>query len=290
MGEKIRDLHSIKIGSSEFVIELNEGYTKDEGRIIHIQNKHFRYLINESVFLNFAATVLRAKSEMDYFKTHNVVNRSPQEFQQHELPDESTFTVLHRLEKIFCAIGIDYRYIEAGKRYITLVVDCKCYDRFEEAMKKEADIKKYAHPYGETFGYTFLYQMKEFELYRIDEVYMEVYFQLPCMSLTPSTWIPLDRRIQALSWKESVDNEVSKRVLDRRCYYIYRLCWAVFKDRGFSNFTIAVLSENKMILNDREFVECLRLVFFNFTEELIELLRNDKYSMIIPAYFAFQKY
>lgn len=39
MGEKIRDLHPIKVGSSEFMIELNEGYVKDEGRLIHTPNK-----------------------------------------------------------------------------------------------------------------------------------------------------------------------------------------------------------------------------------------------------------
>ena len=43
MGEKIRDLHSIKIGSSELMIELNEGNTKAEGHLIHVQNKHFRF-------------------------------------------------------------------------------------------------------------------------------------------------------------------------------------------------------------------------------------------------------
>lgn len=69
MGEKIRDLHSVKIGSAELMVELNEGNTKGEGRLIHVQNKHFRFLIGEKGFLELAATILRAYSEMQYYKT-----------------------------------------------------------------------------------------------------------------------------------------------------------------------------------------------------------------------------
>jgi hypothetical protein len=71
MGEKIRDISEIRICDSKFTIELNEGYTADEGRLIHVQNKHLRYLINQNGFMEFASTILRAREEMLFFKSCN---------------------------------------------------------------------------------------------------------------------------------------------------------------------------------------------------------------------------
>ena len=65
MGEKIRDIHPIKIGNSSLMIELNEGYTASEGRLIHIQNKKFRYLLRESDFYHLSSMVMRAWSEFE---------------------------------------------------------------------------------------------------------------------------------------------------------------------------------------------------------------------------------
>jgi hypothetical protein len=41
MGEKIKDIKSIGVSGMELMIELNEGYAKKEGRLIHIQNDKF---------------------------------------------------------------------------------------------------------------------------------------------------------------------------------------------------------------------------------------------------------
>ena len=56
MGEKIRDLKKIHIGKAEFMVELNEGYTKEQGNVMHIQNERFRYLFKEQDFLQVPNT------------------------------------------------------------------------------------------------------------------------------------------------------------------------------------------------------------------------------------------
>lgn len=290
MGEKIRDLHPIKVGSGEFMIELNEGGTEAEGRVIHIQNPHFRYLINEKAFMNLASTVLRARSEMDYFKSHHITNRRMEELPERQEADEHTYAVLREYAKLLHDAGIDYRYIEAGRNYITIIVNNDCYKEFRKVMDGRPEYKRWEHPYGDLFGYQFLYQVREFQLYEKDGVYMELYFQLPCMSLMPKIWIPLDRMIQRLTWSERETDPDGVDCLDKRCLFIYRLCWAVFKDQGFSAYTRKILMENSPVLKDPVTIECLKMVFFKFTDELVELLNNGDYDQVIPAYYSFDNY
>ena len=286
MGEKIRDLHEIRFGRSRFMIELNEGYKESEGRLIHIQNPHFRYLINEKGFLNLASTVLRAKAEMEYAKGNPPLKSETK---------ADRLTASSRVnEKTAWLAGalaeeqVDYRLIETGDRIATFLVDPGAKKAFRALMEKKECSRK-EHPYGKLFGYTYLYQMKEFELYESGGYYFEVYYQLPCMSLTPQTWIPLDRAIQKNAW-ERQDTEEGIRVLDDRSYYIYRLCWAVFRDGFFSGRTAAELEQRKQLLQDEPFLQLLGTVFFRFTGPLAKLLAEGKYEEIIPEYYRFADY
>ena len=68
MGEKIRDLGNVKIGSSEFVIELNHSASGSKYRDIHIQNDKFRLEIPENEFLQMAACVMLAKKQLKIIK------------------------------------------------------------------------------------------------------------------------------------------------------------------------------------------------------------------------------
>ena len=68
LGEKIKDLYPIYVGSSEFMIELNEGYSSEE-RLIHVQNKKFRYQFEESAFFDIAGNILRAKLKLDRIRS-----------------------------------------------------------------------------------------------------------------------------------------------------------------------------------------------------------------------------
>ena len=131
--------------------------------------------------------------------------------------------------------------------------------------------------------------MRPFELICIDNIYCEIFFQLPCMSLTPFTWMPLDKIIQELIWS-SCDIKDKLRIINPVCLYIYRLCWAVFKDKGFSAYTCEVLRNNRNVLDEKIFYECLSKVFFNFSDELISLLNEELFDEIIPHYRKFNKY
>ncbi len=68
MGEKIRDLSTLSIGETEFVVELNHGYTIHNKYSIHIQNEKMRLALNDKEFLKLCGMILRADSELDFLK------------------------------------------------------------------------------------------------------------------------------------------------------------------------------------------------------------------------------
>ena len=68
MGEKIKIVGNLKVGSSNFDIELNKATIPNGPRYIHIQNPSFRYCLTERDYCQFVADVMRAKKHFDWNK------------------------------------------------------------------------------------------------------------------------------------------------------------------------------------------------------------------------------
>lgn len=287
MGEKIKDLHEISIGSGRFMVELNEGYLKNEGRLIHIQNKHFRYLLKEKQYLKLAATVLRAREEMKYYKD-TAIDRQSHELAQ--LPKNGDLDVekADELCKLLTQKGIDYRLVEVRAGFCTILINDECYSEYKKVMKSVAGMKKTVHPYSEKLGYHFLYQMRPYELYKKDGFFYEFYFKLPCTSLTPKSYIPLDKQIQDYVFEQAAEGEIKK--IDDLTYSIYRICLAIFEREAFTDYDAEYLSAHKEALDSEDGIRLLEGVFFRFTGELIQLIKDEKYTEIISAYYAFSDY
>lgn len=80
-------------------------------------------------------------------------------------------------------------------------------------------------------------------------------------------------------------------MLDEVCRYIYRLCYSVFKKNGISewdrNFFDSPSGSDWKL---SAFRECLEMVFFLYTDDLIQMLKDRRYNEIIPGYYGFDKY
>lgn len=286
MGEKIKDLHPIKVGSASFMIELNEGYTT-EGRVIHIQNSKFRYLFKELDFLKVAANILRAKSELDYVRVNRAEKASREKSHSGTALSQELDDTALRFVDMLGSSGADFRVIEAGDGFLSVIVRNEDYNKYRKCVASSRDVTLLEHPSGKLFGYKFIYQMRPFEMLKYKSSYVEVLFQLPCMSLTPKTWMPVDRKIQSRVW-ESVNPE--SITLDGVCYLIFKICWSIFKNGYFtvqSRNVIGSLLKEVDLQTFREFAE---LVFFNFTDNLIAMLAQSRFDEIIPCYFEFMEY
>lgn len=288
MGEKIRDIRPIKIGKTSLMIELNEGYTKDEGKLIHIQNQKFRYLLRLTDFYSLASLVLRGWSEFSYNKKRIVKSKKESDFGTRQQITTESQQYYKEFTKKLSIHHIDYRVLDIQDKLLTIIVSEECMKAFDNVLVK-SNLTEVPHPFGVDDGYVFLYQMKPFRLFSIGGKYIEVYCQLPCASITPKSWIPVDRVIQKRVWDEY---EIKNGIIwcDEVCCYIYHLCWAIFHNNGFSSFERQYFDSNKQQLHREEIIKLFKVIFFNFTDTLVNLLRNSDFDSIIPQYFSFIDY
>ncbi|MCR4585614.1 MAG: hypothetical protein K5686_07810 [Lachnospiraceae bacterium] len=286
MGELIKNLHPITLGKEELMVELNEGGSKKTGKIIHIQNKDFRLELWEKDFLRLSATILRAKSELDHLKQKEKNRQYPLIMGGAAEADQHTM----QLTGEFCAelakAGIAYRIVDKTKELVTIIVNPGNRELFMKTAKKISGVKRKPHPSGILFGYKFLYKMKPFLMYEMKGLYIQVFFQLPCYSLTPKTWIPLDRAIQARVWSEENVRD-GLCVLDDVSAYIYRLCLAVFKKRGFNDRDVCYFESYAAVTEEAVFTELMKKVFFSYSEKLIQDMKDRKYDTLLAGYYGY---
>jgi hypothetical protein len=186
--------------------------------------------------------------------------------------------------------AIEYRIIKPGPGdgRLTLLIKNKFYDKFNHIMKSNKYRKLY-HPYGKLYQYRFLYQMNEFQLFYKQKQFMEIFFELPCMSLSPYTWIPLDILIQNSIWTErfKIDDALC---LDEMNHYIFTLTWVIFMKKTFDETDIIYFNEKKHLLDMELLIQKLNAIFFKYTPQLISMLKEEKYPAIRQHYIAYSNY
>jgi hypothetical protein len=288
MGEKIRDIKKIKIGNSSLMVELNEGYSASQGRLIHIQNEKFRYLLTEIDFYHLSSMIMRAWSELDYLKHQSVIIKREEDFSDKNQNNTELDSVFQVIANSLNRNAINYRLIDKCGSTISVLVDKKQLKLLDSLMV-EMDYKKTSHPMGMKNGFRFLYQMHPFVMYKKNLFNIEFFCELPCRSITTKTWIPLDRAIQAVAWGNS-DSKDGINWCEAKSRYIYILCKSIFSDNGFSSHSRAILLELSYVLKDDSFVSLLSAVFFKYSHVIIEKLLNKDFDSIIPDYYTFKNY
>ena len=131
--------------------------------------------------------------------------------------------------------------------------------------------------------------MIPFELFKVNDVYMQVYYQLPCASLTPHMWIPFEKSIQSHIWNNY--NYVDDiRWTDIETQILYHLCWAIFHHNGFSESIRFFIHENIHFINEVELLSLFKPVFYGFSDRMMELLKREGYDEMIQEYHSFIDY
>lgn len=281
MGEKIKDIGLINLIGNNLMVELNEGYTKEQGRVIHIQDPKFRYLLTEKQFYETASQILRAADELTYIKSHYIKCQPIEKEKNTTIESFPILPILNESE-------IDYRIIDFKNKIITLMIkidDLKNFKRFV----KENKMKKLQHPYGKKHGYQFLYQMKEFEIYEKQNFYYEIFYQLPCRSLTPKMWMPLDRMIQQSVW-ETCQIKDSLKYLSEEDYYIYKIVECIFEKKYFDSLDRDFFVSNKKLVNSESLQQKLSMVLFKFSPVILKMLENEDIDNIIDFYYSNKNY
>ena len=175
---------------------------------------------------------------------------------------------------------------------IDIVVHPEYRSQFHKYMKKIA--RKVIHPYGKENGWRNIYGLEEFEFWRLHtavDIYIDVTFSLCCKSVMPKIWVPLDNQIQKSVWENrEFDIDHNWWHLDYNSLYLYLIVRCVFDKKTFSDLyqkDIEVL-RNKIELDTVKYF--FKLVFFKFSDQLINLLDDKLYDTIIPSYLSFKNY
>lgn len=189
------------------------------------------------------------------------------------------------VEKLYC---IDYRIIENEKKRVTILCKKKDYAFIVEIFK-ENGYAKMIHPLSKYHGYRYEYKLSEFLLFYNKDFEIEIFFELPCRSLTPKILIPLDRMIQGNAWQNPVvENGIY--YINPRVYIVYIISNEILAKGMFEEKNRKWIVNNKGYLQEEIVYTMLDKVFFKFTDVLIEKIMNEQFAEIYQLYISFDLY
>jgi len=184
-------------------------------------------------------------------------------------------------------------HLKDGKD-IDILVHESCMGQFENFMA-ENNFERQTPPNGRDHGWNFAYQLPEYQFWKLKEdgftFYIDASFKLSCKSLTPRTWIPLDKCINDDIWRKREYDPVHRLwMMDDETVLIYLLVRSVFDKREFRDGYIEGIEARKPLLQKTDVQQKLSKVFFNYTGVLTGRVMDGKYDGIIGDYLQFTDY
>lgn len=146
---------------------------------------------------------------------------------------------------------------------------------------------------GESSKYYFIYNMRSDIYSQKDDLYSHAYDKLSCVSFTNMglSKIPLDKEIQSFIWKSKKwDSDNSWWIADDRVILLYLITRSIFDKKKFRRRYIDEIEKRKNFIEDEIFIKLCHLVFFKFTNFLLELIKEKKYDDILKKYRCFIDY
>ena len=139
-----------------------------------------------------------------------------------------------------------------------------------------------------------LYKLPKFQFYRNPQgVYLDITYKLACRSLDAGQWLPLDDEIQKKAWEQKrlvPLDAVFCQMLSIEVELVSLLSRCIFDKR---EFPIPYRSRIGWLIgraNREELMRLLLLVFFKFSNDLVNLVESCNYEDIITAYIEFRGY
>lgn len=140
-------------------------------------------------------------------------------------------------------------------------------------------------------GYTFLYPMDDGDWFVKDKMIIEAFYQLNVHALKENTFLPLDEEINKNIWrKRRWNSDKQWYCMDEETLFVYLIARSVFDKKGFSLTYKNEIKKGYHLLQDKNVVSQLKLVFFKYTDRLIKLLEEEKFDEIISDYLQFCDY
>lgn len=167
------------------------------------------------------------------------------------------------------------------------------FEQFKDFKKKflSHDFIELPHPHKND---VYLYGIKKFKFFRNqNNILFDLNFHLVCRSLDKGQWIPLDQEIQKSCWKNKIyvtKENFSYWKLGDEDEFIMLITRSIFDKKEFGQFYVKRILELLNTIEIQTVKHKMKLVFFNYTDFLLEQIYNKNFNNIITNYIKFRKY
>lgn len=153
---------------------------------------------------------------------------------------------------------------------------------------------KVMHPKGRMNGWVNLNGLEPFEFWRLntaDDIYIDVSNKLCCHSMRPMTWMPVSDIIQNDLWNNKVYDEDNKWWrIDDNVLFFYMIIRSVFDKQCFNDVYKKEIVKYSGSINHELVLSYLKLVFFNFSDQLLKMIYDREFDSILVSYKRFCDY
>ena len=142
------------------------------------------------------------------------------------------------------------------------------------------------HPYSRV---PFLYGMTPFIFYNKNGLHLDVCCQLSCRSLNKGEWFPLHMDIQKKIWKDkiAVNQPFITYMLSSEDEFVHLLTRCIFDKKSFHKDYINRIEFLLRKIDISVVKGLLELVFYKYTNRLIEMIENKRFEKIPQDYIQF---
>jgi hypothetical protein len=141
---------------------------------------------------------------------------------------------------------------------------------------------------------TYLYNTRRFDFFKSKQgIIVDVHYNLACRSLDAGQWIPLDAFIQESAWNNRrfiSDDNLSYWRLGYEDELVALIVRSVFDKQVFQDGYIRQIEKMIQQADRNELYMRLKLVFFAYTDSLLNQIEARSYSSIRANYLQFADY
>jgi hypothetical protein len=156
---------------------------------------------------------------------------------------------------------------------------------------RNLNFKHVRHP---NFADVFLYGVNYFDFFsHPDGYFVDINYQIVCRSLNQREWIPLDRKIQTTGWNCRIFDEgetLPAYRLSPEIEFISLIARCIFDKQHFPSGYQSRINSLLTQVSLCSIVVDLKLVFFGFTERLLDMIQKQQYSDVFQEYLTFYSY
>lgn len=152
--------------------------------------------------------------------------------------------------------------------------------------------KQIRHPHWNS---EYLYGVDKFQFYKNKKngILIDAQFQLSCRSLDAGQWIPLDQVIQQSAWDNSITvstTNIEYNTLSPVDELVTLIARAIFDKKCFPQSYINRITTLLHDLQHSQITHKLSLIFFQYTNSLLQQLDKGDFDKIILNYYQFKDY